>query len=367
MRSYVFIEQDATLMEFAQPLWLWLLLLVPLVGLHAWRAARRRRGGLRFSDVGPARSAPRTWRTRLEWLPAALRMGALALGIVALARPQIANTTRTRSAEGIDIMLVLDTSTSMQAEDFEPNRFEAAREVAGDFVRSRLTDRVGLVVFAAKAYTQTPLTLDYDFLLRMMNEVEVGIIEDGTAIGTAIAMAVGRLTDAGEALSAGSTPSNEAGANGASDDGASDGTSSKVAVVLTDGQNNRGEVDPVTAAELAEAMGVRVYTIGVGTRDGAPYPVSNPFYSGQRRIASARIDEEMLQEVAAKTGGRYFRATSKEGLRTVYDEIGEMEKTKIQERVYTDREERYALFLWPAFGLLFLEVLLSTTSLRRFP
>jgi Ca-activated chloride channel family protein len=268
-------------------------------------------------------------------------MGVLALGIVALARPQETDVIREQYAEGIDIMLVLDTSTSMRAEDFDPNRFEAARAVASEFIDNRVSDRVGLIVFAAKAYTQTPLTLDYNFLQRMLDEVQVGVIEDGTAIGTALAMATNRLK------------STEA--------------QSKVIIVLTDGQNNRGEIDPVTAAEVAETMGVRVYSIGVGTRGEAPFVVDHPFTGQSRRMMPVQIDEDMLRTVAQQTGGRYFRATSKEGLRTVYEEIDQLEKTEIEERVYTDRDERYPLFLWPAFGLLCIEVLLSTTVLRRFP
>ena len=246
-----------------------------------------------------------------------------------------------RFAEGVDIIMVLDTSTSMRAQDFEPNRFEAAREVAGEFIRGRVSDRVGLVVFAAKAFTQAPLTLDYSFLQQMLAEVEVGVIEDGTAIGTALAMAVNRLkeTDA----------------------------KSKVVILLTDGQNNRGEIDPVTAADVAEAVGVRVYTIGVGAHGEAPFIIDHPFAGRQRRMVPVEIDEEMLSSVAENTGGKYFRATNKEALSTIYDEIGELEKTKVEERIYTDHTERYASFLWPAFALLLLEILLSTTRLRRFP
>lgn len=327
-------------MTFAQPEWLWLLALVPVVGLGEWWRLRRR-AGLRFSNVRLADAVPATWAQRLRWLPTVLRMGVLALGIIALARPQQRDVIREQYAEGIDIMLVLDTSTSMRAEDFEPNRFEAARDVAAEFIDNRVSDRVGLVVFAAKAYTQTPLTLDYDFLQRMLDEVRVGVIEDGTAIGTALAMATNRLKNT------------EA--------------ESKVIILLTDGQNNRGEIDPVTAAEVAETIGVRVYSIGVGTRGQAPFVVDHPFTGQSRRMMPVQIDEDMLRTVAQQTGGQYFRATSKEGLRTIYEEIDELEKTEIEERVYTDRDEQYPLFLWPALGLLCIEVLLSTTVLRRFP
>jgi Ca-activated chloride channel family protein len=327
---------------FADPHWLWLL--VPVGALAAWRVWRARRRpapGVRFSDVTAARAVPVSLAVRLRWLPAALRLGALALAVLALARPQERDVTRTRCAEGIDIMLVLDTSTSMRAEDFQPNRFEAARDVAAEFIDSRVSDRVGLIVFAAQAYTQAPLTLDYRFLQTMLREVRVGVIRDGTAIGTALALAANRLKDTA--------------------------AKTKVVILLTDGQNNRGEIDPLTAAEVAEALNVRVYAIGVGTRGEAPFVVNHPFAGQQRRMMRVEIDEEMLTSVADATGGRYFRATSKEGLREVYDEIGQLEKTKIETRVYTERTERYPWFAWPAFALVVLDLLLAATLFRRLP
>jgi Ca-activated chloride channel family protein len=327
-------------MTFAHPELLWCLALVPL--LVAWRWWRTRgQAGLQFSDVDAARAVAPSWRVRLRSVPDVLKVAALILGIVALARPQERDVVRTRSAEGIDIMLVLDTSTSMRAEDFRPNRFEAARDVASEFIRGRVSDRVGLVVFAAKAYTQAPLTLDYGFLQQMLDEVRVGVIQDGTAIGTALAMAVNRLkkTEA----------------------------ESKVVILLTDGQNNRGEIDPITASEVAQAMNVRVYAIGVGSRGTAPFVVNQPFAGQQRQMLPVQIDEDMLRTVAETTGGRYFRATSKRALRDIYDEIGELEKSEIDERIYTDVDERYATFLIPGFGLLLLAFLLQTTALRRFP
>jgi Ca-activated chloride channel family protein len=328
-------------MQFAQPEWLWLLALVPLAGAYEWWRSRSRPSGMRYSSVAHIREAPPSIWARLRDLPSLLRIGALVLGILALARPQDRNVVQERFAEGVDIMLVLDTSTSMRAQDFNPNRFEAARAVAADFIRGRTSDRLGLVVFAAKAYTQTPLTLDYDFLLRMLEEVEVGVIEDGTAIGTAIAMAVNRLRESS--------------------------AESKVLILLTDGQNNRGEIDPVTASEVAETMDVRIYSIGVGTQGEAPFLFNDPFGGQRRRMVPVEIDENMLTSVAENTGGRYFRATNEEALRDIYSEIGELETTEIEERVYVDYEERYAAFLWPAFGLLLLELLLSNTRLRRAP
>lgn len=327
-------------MEFAQPYWFLLLLLLPVLFGIEWKRSRGYTG-LKYSSTDSASGVKKTIWTRMRMVPVLLRTAGLILLVVALARPQIKNVTRERFAEGLDIIMVLDTSTSMRAQDFKPNRFEAAREVGKEFIDARTSDRIGLVVFAAKAYTQTPLTLDYEFLKRMMDEIDVGVIEDGTAIGTALAMATNRLKDT-EAKS-------------------------KVVILLTDGQNNRGEVDPVTAAEVAEALDVRVYAIGVGAHGQAPVVIDHPFAGRQRRMMEVDIDEDMLESVAAKTGGKYFRATNTEALRTVYEEIGELEKTKIEERVYTDFEERYPIFLWPALGLFLLEIGLASTRLRRFP
>lgn len=325
---------------FAHPGFLWLLLALPLVPAWDWYRSRRE-PGLRFSTLEAAVGVPASFWVRIRWLPTTLRVVGLALAIIALARPQERNVVREQFAEGVDIMMVLDTSTSMRAQDFEPNRFEAVREVGAEFINGRLSDRIGLIVFAAKAYTQAPLTLDYDFLLRMLEEVEVGVIEDGTAIGTALAMATNRLKDT-EAVS-------------------------KVVILLTDGQNNRGEIDPVTASEVAQALGVRVYAVGVGAYGEAPFVIDHPFAGRQRRMMPVEIDEDMLRSVAENTGGAYFRATDNEALRQIYAQVGELEKTKIEERSYTDYEERYALFLWPAFGLILLEVLLSSTRMRTLP
>ena len=325
-------------MTFANPYVLWLLLVVPLLGAWRWWRWQGTRG-LRYSDVSLARAVPASWRVRLRGLPAVLRLAALTLGIVALARPLVEYVTRTKTAEGIDIMLTLDTSSSMRAEDFQPNRFEAARDVAGSFVEGRVSDRVGLIVFAAEAYTQVPLTLDYGFLRRMLERTRIGRVTDGTAVGTALATAVNRLRDTE--------------------------SESKVVILLTDGRNNRGEMDPATAAEIAQALDVRVYAIGVGSSEGVESPSQGQ--SAERQPGEAGIDEQMLRTVATTTGGRYFSATSKEALRDIYDEIDELETTEVEERVYTDRRETYAWFLGPAALLVLLDVVLSTTLLRRFP
>ena len=324
-------------MTFAAPLWLLALAALPL----AWLAARRRGGGaaLGFSAADDAGALPTTGWARLGWLPGALLALAFALGVVAMARPQQRDAVRERTAEGIDIVLALDISTSMTAEDFAPNRFEAAKLVAAEFVRSRETDRVGLVVFAAQAFTQAPLTLDYTFLLTMLREVRMGLVEDGTAIGTAIATATARLRE---------SPAE-----------------SKVVILLTDGQNNRGQVDPQTAAEAAAALGVRIYAIGLGS-EGGTVRGRMPF-GGTFLQPAPEVDETALRQVAATTGGRYFRATDASALRSIYGAIGELERTEIEETVYVDVTERYPWALWPALGALALSVLLSTTRLRRVP
>jgi Ca-activated chloride channel family protein len=320
-------------MAFASPPFLLLLLAVP-----ALLALGRRRGGaagLRFSTTADAATVPPSLWARLRWLPAALLLAAYALAVVALARPQERDVQVQRAAEGVDIVLVLDISTSMTADDFYPNRFEAAKAVAAEFVDGRISDRIGLVVFAAQAYTQAPLTLDYPFLKRMLRDVQMGLIEDGTAIGTAIATATARLRDS------------EA--------------ESKVIVLLTDGQNNLGEIDPTTAAEVAEAIGVKIYAVGVGGEGGAMGGLFGPF------LQAPEVDEATLRAVAEKTGGHYFRATDAEALRAIYAEISELEKTPVEETAYVDVEERFAWFLGPALGCLVLGVLLATTRLRRVP
>ncbi|OZC03670.1 vWA domain-containing protein [Rubricoccus marinus] len=326
-------------MILAQPFWLLLLLPIAWLAWRTWAARGRTGQAVSFPATADASGVPTTVWARLRWLPEALLLAALVLGTLAMARPQTRDASVERTSEGIDIVLALDISTSMTAEDFVPNRFEAARRVAGEFVEGRTSDRIGLVVFAARAYTQAPLTLDYRFLQRMLGEVRIGVVEDGTAIGTALATAVSRLRDSD--------------------------ADSKVVILLTDGQNNRGEVDPLTAAEAAEALGVRVYAIGVGG-DGANQRGRLPF-GGSLLGPAADVDEETLQAVARQTGGRYFRATDTEALRSIYEAIGELEKTEIEETVFLDVDEKYPLALWPALGLLALSIALSTTRLRTVP
>ncbi len=327
-------------MEFAHPYWLVLLLVIPLLIWLERRLLARKAPALQFSNLALVRTAHPTWRVRMRRLPTALRMLVIALCIIAMARPQERNVVVERSAAGIDIMLVLDISTSMRARDFHPNRFEAARDVASEFVRNRSSDRVGLIVFAGNAFTQAPLTMDYQFLLSMLGEVQMGIVEDGTAIGNALAMAANRLQGS------------EA--------------ESKVVILLTDGQNNRGEVDPRTAADVARALGVRVYTVGVGGTNPTFDEPASPL-RGRAPASALEIDEESLQFIAETTGGQYFLASDKAGLRSVYADIDDLEKTAVEETTFTEYGERFALFLWPALGLVLLEVLLSLTTFRIWP
>lgn len=324
-------------MTFAHPLWLLALVAVPALAWRAWRSGAR--PGLRYSVADDAAAVGASGWARWRALPEGLALAALALAIVGMARPQERDATVERTTEGIDIVMALDVSTSMTAEDFVPNRFEAAKAVAAEFVRGRESDRIGLVVFAAQAYTQAPLTIDYPFLLTMLREVRMGLIEDGTAIGTAIATATARLRDSDAA--------------------------SKVVILLTDGQNNRGQIDPQTAAEAAAALGVKVYAIGVGGEGGR---VRGRFPFGGTQLGPApEVDESALRAVAEATGGRYFRATDAAALRQIYDAISELERTEIEETVLLDVEELYPWALWPALACLVLSIALSTTRLREVP
>jgi Ca-activated chloride channel family protein len=261
--------------------------------------------------------------------------------IIALARPQSGLRGEEIKTEGIDIMLALDVSSSMLAEDIEPNRVEAAKEVAADFVQGRRNDRIGLVVFSGKAYTQCPLTLDYGVLLELFEEMKVGMIEDGTAVGMGLGVAVNRLRDSD--------------------------AQSKVVILLTDGRNNRGEIDPKTAAQLATSFDIRVYTIGAGKQGTARYPVDDPFLG--RRYVQMRVDvdEEMLQEVADLTGGQYFRATDRKSLESIYQEIDQLEKTEIEVTEFTRYSELFHFPLGLAVVFLLIEVIGVNTKFRKLP
>ena len=322
---------------------LWVLGLLAAVPLLYWLRARwaGRSGAIRFSAVDAVRESGEGRSRWLPRVPGLLRALALVAIIVALARPQTGVTSESILTEGIDIVMVMDVSSSMLAEDLEPNRLEAAKVVAADFVAGRRSDRIGLVAFAGAAFTQAPLTLDYGVIRSLLGELEVGIIEDGTAVGMGLATAVKRLQ---------ASPAE-----------------SKVVILLTDGRSNRGEIGPLTAAQMAQALGVRVYTIGVGTQGTARVPVDDPTFG--RRYATMRvdIDEPTLREIAELTGGRYFRAMDNEGLAAIYREIDELETTEVEVEHYTQYAERFPLVLVLGLILLLLEAGLSQTVLRRLP
>ncbi|UCG85588.1 MAG: VWA domain-containing protein, partial [Gemmatimonadota bacterium] len=281
----------------------------------------------------------RTGRYRYALLT--LRVLALAALIVAFARPQSGVSSENVTSEGIDIVLALDISSSMLAEDLEPNRIEAAKQVAAAFARGRRNDRIGLVAFAAEAFTQAPLTLDHEVVANVIGELEVGMIADGTAIGMGLATAVKRLQESD--------------------------AESKVIVLLTDGRNNRGEIDPVTAAQIAQTLGVRVYAVGAGTRGTARVPVSDPMFG--RRYVQMRvdIDEDALREVAELTGGRYYRATDRASLEEIYREIDQLETTEIEIEHFTRYGELFPYPLAFGFVVLMLEMALGNTVLRKIP
>lgn len=326
-------------MTFAHPYFFLLLLLVPLaIWLYLWR--EKRPATFTLSTIGAFRGRKVSWRTRLCWLPFALALLAFISGVVALARPQSSNAYSTESTEGINIVLALDISGSMLAKDLQPNRFEAAKSVAGEFVSSRPYDNIGLVVFAGESYTQCPLTTDHAVLLNMINGVEMGLVNDGTAIGSGLATAVNRLKEIKEG--------------------------SKVVILLTDGTNNSGTIAPVTAAEIAASFGIRVYTIGVGTMGEALYPIQT--YLGVEYVSMpVEIDEASLKQIASATGGQYFRATDNNSLHMIYEEIDQLEKVKLKVESFTQKEELFPPYLWAALILLFAALLLRSTLFRRMP
>ena len=323
--------------EFANPKLLWLLLLVP--ALIVWYILRHKQqeASVSFSDLKGMVKLPKTWKAYLRHLLFALKMAALALLIVALARPQSSSTNSTSNIEGIDIVMAMDVSGSMLARDLKPDRLTAAKNVASDFVKGRPGDRMGLVIFSGETFTQVPLTTDHGVMLNMLAEMKNGLIDDGTAIGDGLATAISRLKDS-EAIS-------------------------KVVILLTDGLNNAGSVDPYTAAEIAKLYGIRVYTIGVGSYGTAPYPVQTPFGT-QIQQMKVEIDEKLLATIAGETGGKYFRATSNQKLDEVYQEIDKLERSKIEVTEFRRlHEEFYPLVAW-ALALLLLEFLLRKTIFR---
>lgn len=327
--------------RFEDPWYLLLLIALPALVYARWRHGARLTGTLRHSNVAFLRKADVARTGRYRHVLLALRLLALSGFILAFARPQSGVTSETILTQGIDIVLVMDVSSSMLAEDLQPNRLEASKAVAAEFVGQRTNDRIGLVVFAGEAYTQAPLTLDYSVVTDLLGRMEVGMIEDGTAVGMGLATAVKRL-QASEA-------------------------ESKVVVLLTDGRSNRGEIGPITAAGMAQALGVRVYTVGAGTRGLARVPVDNGVFGRRYANIQADVDEPTLQEIADLTGGRYFRASDSDGLSAIYQEINDLETTEIEVRHFTRYGELFHIPL--AAGLLFLvlEVGLGQTLLRKLP
>jgi Ca-activated chloride channel family protein len=324
----------------------WLLVLLALVPLCVRALARAPRAALRFPVLASAVAQGRGRRTRLRALPALLRVAALVLLVFAIARPQLGRSQTEVRAEGIDIMLAVDVSSSMLAEDFaiegeRANRLDAVKAEVRRFLAKRTDDRAGLVLFAARPYLQAPLTLDHDWLLANLERAEVGMIEDGTAVGSALASAVRHLE----------------GSEG----------KSKVVVLLTDGESNAGRISPLTAADAAKSLGYKVYTIGAGSHGLAPYPVVDAFGNRRYRPMEVDIDEETLREIASRTGGRYWRATGTESLAEVYAEIDRLEKTEHEGLRSMEYDELYAWLLAPALLLLALEAVLSETWLRVLP
>jgi Ca-activated chloride channel family protein len=326
--------------SFAYPWVLYFLAVVPiLIAWYIW-IGRKKQAAITYSSLKMFEKIPPTFRERLRHLPFALRMLALIFLIIALARPQNFSAGQSVNAEGIDITMVLDISGSMLAEDFKPNRLEAAKKVIDNFVSARTTDRIGLVIFSREAFTQCPLTIDYSVLRNLLGDIRTGMIEDGTAIGNGIANGINRLKDSD--------------------------AESRVIILLTDGVNNAGEVDPISAAEIASTFGIRIYTIGVGTRGEAPYPVQTPF--GTRyQMVPVEIDETILKKIAEITGGEYFRATNNRALEEIYNKIDKMEKTKIEITSFRNAKELFAGWLGIGFLLLLLELLASKTILRKLP
>ncbi len=328
-------------MRFANPHLLWLsVLLAPMIAYYVYSTLQ---GGaaIRISSVEGVRRAPRTVRYWLRHAPFVLRCAAFALLVVALARPQGVEEQSRTNAEGIDIMLAIDVSGSMLARDFKPDRITAAKEVAGAFIADRFGDRLGLVAFAGEAFTQAPLTTDQGTLQTMLARIRSGVIEDGTAIGNGLATAINRLRESD--------------------------AKSKVIILLTDGVNNRGEIAPLMAADIAADMGIKVYTIGVGTRGKAPYPVVDMFGNMSYQPMDVEIDEQTLENIAQSTGGKYFRATDKEKLQAIYDQINQMEKSKVEITDLTIYHEEFLPWLVAALALLLLEFIFSNIILKRIP
>lgn len=327
-------------MTFNNPEYLFfLLVLIPIVFWYI-KEMHHSDASLQISSHRNLQMKQKTLKIKLLHVPFVLRCLAITMVVIALARPQASNSWRTESTEGIDIMLTLDISGTMLAEDLKPNRLEASKAVASEFILSRPNDNIGLVVFAGESFTQCPLTTDHAVLINLFNGVNYGLIEDGTAIGLGLANAVNRIKDSK--------------------------ARSKVIILLTDGSNNRGDIAPITAAEIAQSFGIRVYAVGVGSYGKVNIPVQTPM-GLQYQLMDSEFDEKSLQNIASMTGGQYFRATDNNKLRSIYQEIDQMEKTKIDVREYNKKNEEFYIFAIVALLLLVAEVLLRNTVLKRIP
>ncbi|MBR6250208.1 MAG: VWA domain-containing protein [Bacteroidales bacterium] len=325
---------------FLHPSFFYLLIIIPIyIAWYIWKQSQLN-ATIQISTLEPFVGMKQSWKVYLRHVPVALRMLALASAIVVLARPQSTNHFHDEKTEGIDIVMSIDISGSMQAVDFKPNRLEAAKDVAMQFISGRPNDNIGLVIFAGESFTQCPLTTDHNVLLNLFSDIKIGMLTDGTAIGNGLATAVNRIKDSK--------------------------AKSKVIILLTDGVNNAGSIAPEKAAEIAQTFGVRIYTIGVGTIGTAPMPVQTNF-GIQYQDMDVKIDEELLGKMAAMTGGKYFRATNKNSLKAVYEEIDKLEKSILEVREYSKRSEEYLPFALATLALLLLEIVLRNSLLRTIP
>jgi len=327
-------------LQFAYPQVIYMALLIPvMVGWYIFRQLKIS-PTIQISGIQPFKGSPVSWKNYLRHFPFILRQAVFGLLILVAARPQSSNSWENVTTEGIDIIIAVDISGSMLAEDFKPNRLEASKSVATEFIAGRPDDRMGLVVFSGESFTQCPLTTDHAVLMNLFQGIQSGIIEDGTAIGLGLATSVSRIKDSD--------------------------ARSKVIILLTDGMNNRGEIAPITAAEIAKTFGIRVYTIGVGSLSTAPYPFRTPFGIQYQNI-KVEIDESVLQEIANMTGGKYFRATNNQKLKEIYQEIDKMEKSRIDVKEIKTKTEEYQRFLSLALLLLLIEIGLRLTLFKRNP
>ncbi len=327
-------------MTFNNPEYLFLLLLLLPVIYWYLKEMYKSDASLQISTHRNIQHIHKSIKIRLLHVPFVLRVLSILFITIALARPQASNSWRTENTEGIDIMIALDISGTMMAEDLKPNRLEASKDVATEFILSRPNDNIGLVVFSGESFTQCPLTTDHAVLVNLFNGVEYGMIEDGTAIGLGLANAINRIKDSK--------------------------TKSKVIILLTDGSNNRGDIAPITAAEIAKSFGIRVYAIGVGSYGKVNIPVQTPIGIQYQQMDS-EFDEKSLQDIASMTGGNYFRATNNSKLRSIYQEIDKLEKTKINVKEYSKKNEEYYIFALLAFLFLLSEIALRNTLLRKIP